>query len=109
MELFELFGVDFVEWYFSGRVRDFCFVAAAVRNALSHGYATGHRVESELPVLMALESVMTAALELLLLYRCLDDAGFDLRNYVLSERRHESVLRQTMADWADVATRIGGV
>jgi ApeA N-terminal domain 1 len=57
-------GADFCRWFFDDQVDDWASVAAATRNALSHGYPTKHGVQNDYSALVGVFRITQAVIQL---------------------------------------------
>ncbi len=98
-------GEEFCAWFFDGRVADWALVAATLRNALSHGYPTGHQIEDDAGALVGTLHMTHAVIRL----RLLCEAGLPsedrLEGMLAKDRVYLALMKQTVADWRELGHR----
>jgi hypothetical protein len=105
-ELVEVLGDSFCSWLFNGQMADWAFVAATVRNALSHGYPTKHGVEQETGALLGILRLTRAVISLRLLCEAGLPSGDELIVCLARDQTYLALLHQDIADWRLLAERI---
>ncbi|MGI8869799.1 MAG: HEPN domain-containing protein [Mycobacteriales bacterium] len=99
-------GREFCMWFFGGQLDSWAFVAATIRNALSHGYPTRHRLERDPGALAGVLETTTALIQL----RLLCEAGLrtdqNLVQLLVSRRAYFDLLHQSVADRLQLARTI---
>ncbi|HEY1158242.1 MAG TPA: HEPN domain-containing protein, partial [Arthrobacter sp.] len=100
LQLAEELGEDFCSWFFQNKAKDWAFVASAIRNALSHGYPTKHRLEHDAEALVGVLRVTQAVLQLRLLVAAGLPHDRPLKTLVEQDPAFIAVMRQTVANWS---------
>jgi ApeA N-terminal domain 1 len=103
--LAEGLGEPFCAWFFNGRVRDWARVAATVRNALSHGYPTRHRIEDDTGALIGILEMTRTVIRLRLLCAAGLPSGDPLEVLLAKDQSYLALMKQTIADWRELAAR----
>ncbi|MFJ1975266.1 HEPN domain-containing protein [Streptomyces sp. NPDC087903] len=104
LQLAEELGEDFCSWFFQNKAKDWAFVASAIRNALSHGYPTKHRLEHNAEALIGVLRVTRSVLQLRLLVAAGLPHDRALKTLVEQDPAFTAVMRQTVANWSTLAT-----
>lgn len=107
LQLAQGLGEDFCQWFFADRVAEWALVAAKVRNALSHGYPTSHLVEHDTGALYGVLRITQAVIQLRLLCEAGLPSGYPLADLLMKDRASVALMNQTVADWPELAARIG--
>ena len=105
LELAQGLGEVFCVWFFDGRVAEWARVAATVRNALSHGYPTRHRVEDDTGALIGILRMTHAVIRLRLLCEAGLASGDPLEAMLAKDHEYLALMKQTVADWQELAGR----
>jgi len=99
-------GEEFHLWFLNGSLPEWASVAATVRNALSHGYPTAHRIERDIGALLGILYTVTAVTRLrMLVYAGLPN-DFELVRLLVKDQRYLGLLHQNVADWKALAAKI---
>ncbi|MFD0492580.1 HEPN domain-containing protein [Streptomyces rhizosphaericus] len=99
-------GEEFCTWFFQSGTKDWAFVASAIRNALSHGYPTKHRLEHDAEALIGVLRVTQAVIQLRLLVEAGLPHGNALKALVEQDPTFAAVRHQTVANWPALAATI---
>ena len=89
-------------------VGDWARVSAAVRNSLSQGYGTQHKLQLNVGVMIAVLRTTRAIVRLCLLVDAGLPSGEALKNRVKKHTEYEAVAQQTIVDWHATALTISG-
>ncbi|WP_354402098.1 HEPN domain-containing protein [Streptomyces sp. PvR018] len=103
LQLAEGLGAEFCTWFFQSGAKDWAFVASAIRNALSHGYPTEHRLEHDAEALVGVLRVTQAVIQLRLLVAAGLPHGDPLKALVERDPMFVAVRNQTVANWPALA------
>ncbi|MFD5082543.1 HEPN domain-containing protein [Kitasatospora sp. NPDC058406] len=107
LQLAQELGEEFCAWFFDGQVKDWAAIAATVRNALSHGYQTKHRIEHDPGALSGVLQITLAVIRL----RLLTEAGLPqdhaLIELLSKDPRYRALMRQSVADWGALRATMG--
>ncbi|TRO56058.1 hypothetical protein E4K73_48110 [Streptomyces sp. IB201691-2A2] len=106
LQLAEELGQDFCSWFFQNKTKDWAFVASTIRNALSHGYPTKHRLEHDAEALVGVLRVTRAVIQLRLLVAAGLPHDSALKTLVEQDPAFTTVMRQTVANWSALAASI---
>ncbi|WP_319255459.1 HEPN domain-containing protein [Streptomyces sp. ID05-39B] len=106
LQLAEGLGEEFCTWFFPSGAKDWAFVASAIRNALSHGYPTKHRLEHDAEALVGVLRVTQAVIQLRLLVEAGLPRGNVLKALVAQDPTFAAVRHQTVANWPALAATI---
>lgn len=82
-------------------------VAAAIRNALTHGLPAKHGLHTDTKALVAVKEVTRRVIELSLAVSCGLPAGETLAGRLHGIHRYQSAANQQLVSWAELASRIG--
>ncbi|WP_439676777.1 HEPN domain-containing protein [Embleya sp. MST-111070] len=107
-ELANDLGEEFCEWFFDGRVAEWALVAASIRNALSHGYGTDHRLEWEAGVLVGVHELTLSIIRLRLLVEAGLPRGAHLIDMVAKDPSYRARRNQRVVDWRQAAAAFRG-
>lgn len=88
------------------QVAEWAKVAAAVRNALSHGFPTEHRVEQDHRALVGVLRSTQAVIRLRLLVEAGVPSGFALVTMLRRDDQYVALRQQSLADWRQLAASI---
>jgi hypothetical protein len=99
-------GEEFHLWFLNGDLQEWALVASTVRNALSHGYPTAHRVERDIGALLGILYTVTAITRLRLLVYAGLPSDFNLVRLLGEDQHYLGVLHQNVADWKVLASKI---
>ncbi|MFD5833972.1 HEPN domain-containing protein [Streptomyces collinus] len=99
-------GSDFCDWYLQGNTENWALVSSAVRNALSHGYRTSHGIEHDVPSLVGIVKITRSIIALRLLVAAGLPTGAALVDVIKNDRSYLTLMRQSVADWNSLASRI---
>ncbi|MFJ6054497.1 HEPN domain-containing protein [Streptomyces sp. NPDC092307] len=100
------FGDEGSAWLFDGMVKDWALASATIRNALSHGYATHHKVEDDPGALLAALKFTQITITLRLLIAAGFPSDEELVRRLSSNRRVLALVRQQMTSWPTLSKRI---
>lgn len=106
LELAQGLGEEFCGWFFQDQAANWAFVAATVRNALSHGLNKGHRVEHDLGALIGTLRFTHAVIRLRLLVAAGLPADEPLIITISKDHYYLALMKQTIANWSRLRTLI---
>lgn len=106
VQLAEGLGNSFCAWFFGNQVQEWAHVAAAVRNALSHGYPTKHGLERDTGTLVGLYRLTVTVIRLRLLCEAGLPSGDALISILMKDQSFLALIHQDVADWHSLAARI---
>jgi hypothetical protein len=99
-------GEETCAWLLNRQVAEWAFVAATVRNALSHGYSTSHKVEEDEGALIGILRLAHVIVRL----RLLVEAGFPANEPLIAMMAkapdYRSLMKQSLADWGQLSATI---
>lgn len=105
-ELADGLGENFCTWFFQGRAGDWAKVASHVRNVLSHGYLTPHRVHRDLPALVGVLRLTQAVICLRLLVEAGLPTDTALIEVIKKDPQYRALMLQSVADWRQLAAQL---
>lgn len=107
-ELADGLGNNFCRWLLQALVGDWAKVAAHVRNALSHGYPTSHRVQHDHSALLGVLRVTQAVIALRLLVEAGLPTDFALVEILRHDPQYRALMEQSLANWDELAGQLSG-
>ncbi|WP_144121045.1 HEPN domain-containing protein [Catellatospora sichuanensis] len=108
LQLVQALGREPCEWLLNGRHAAWAVAASTVRNALSHGYPTAHRVEQDHGAQIAIVYTTLAIIRLRLLIEAGIPNGTKLLKMIQQDRHYVALANQHVTDWAQLEARISG-
>ncbi|MFD5513806.1 HEPN domain-containing protein [Streptomyces sp. NPDC127051] len=99
-------GQEFCAWFFDGHLNHWALITATVRNALSHGYDTTHRIEDDPGALFIILSFTRWVIRLRLLATAGLPVDQSLINLLASNRKIKGLISQRVVNWDELAGRI---
>ncbi|MBP0454049.1 hypothetical protein J5Y04_31580 [Kitasatospora sp. RG8] len=107
LQLTSELGDEFCLWFYQRQAKEWASVSAAVRNALSHGYRTTHRVEHDRGALNGILVVTLATIRLRLLTEAGLPKDYELQKILTKNHRYLALMRQSVADWRSLQASMG--
>lgn len=102
-DLAESLGSDFCFWFFQQAMPSWAYVSATLRNSLSHGLDTAHKIDADETAVIAVELSTRAVLQLCLLKA----AGVPIEQSMFHRSsRFVSIANQRLVDWDRLAAAI---
>jgi ApeA N-terminal domain 1 len=89
-----------------GEIAAWSNVVGAIRNALSHGLQTEHRLHEDIPAMLAVFETTRLVLELRLSVACGLVTGERLERHLRRIRRYEGVAHQRLVSWPELQARL---
>lgn len=93
-------------WLLNDQVAEWAKVTAVVRNALSHGFPTAHRVEEDYSALIGILQTTQALVRLRLLVEAGVPSGSALVTLLQGDHQYVALRQQSLADWRQLAASI---
>lgn len=106
LDIAEALGDGAGAWMLNDQVAEWAKVAAAVRNALSHGFPTEHRVEQDHRALVGVLRSTQAVIRLRLLVEAGVPSGSALVTMLRRDDQYVALRQQSLADWRQLAASI---
>ena len=106
LQLVDELGPAVSTWLFNGQAASWAFTAATIRNALSHGYATAHRVHEDYGALIGVLRFTNAVITLRIMVQAGLGSGEELLQRLQGHPRLRHLVRQSIADWSALAAAI---